>query len=253
MTPEELLHGDLELAGRIAGSSNGTFVGHVGEVKVVYKPVRGERPLWDFPDGTLAAREYASHLVSEATGWGIVPTTVLREGPFGPGAVQWWREPTGPDTVDVVPAGEVPDGWVGVFDALDQHERPLTVVHRRIPELRRIALLDVVLNNSDRKGGHVLSMAGGHVHGIDHGLTFHVDPKLRTVLWGWAGEPLADDERAALERLADQLQGDLGARLADLLTPHETEVASERLHALLAEGTFPGPEGGWPAVPWPPF
>lgn len=253
MTPDALLDGDLELVGRVAGSSNGTFVGHVGDIKVVYKPVRGEKPLWDFPDGTLAAREYGSHLVSEATGWGVVPTTVLRDGPFGHGAVQWWREPTGADAVDVVPAGEVPDGWVGVFDALDEHERPLTVVHERTDALRRIALLDVVLNNSDRKGGHVLSMADGHRYGIDHGLTFHPDPKLRTVLWGWAGEKIPADDRDVLTRLVGELTGALGDELADLLLPYEVEATAERVQDLVDEGTFPSPAGGWPAVPWPPF
>ena len=169
-------------------ASNATFVGRVGGVTVVYKPVAGERPLWDFPDGTLAARERAAYLVSEALGWDVVPPTVLRNGPHGPGMVQLWREPDeGEEPVRVVRSGERRPGWLHVFDGVDERDRAVSLVHEDTAALRRMAVFDVVVNNADRKGGHVLPMAGGHRYGVDHGVSFHTDPKLRTVLWGWAG------------------------------------------------------------------
>jgi uncharacterized repeat protein (TIGR03843 family) len=183
-----LLSGQLTLHGRVMPASNATFVGEIGERRVIYKPVAGERPLWDFPDGTLAAREEAAYLVSEATGWGIVPLTFQREGPHGPGMVQLWQEPDPvQEAVTLVSGHEVPEGWRHVFDGLDDRDHVVSLIHEDTTELRRMAVFDVVVNNADRKGGHVLAMPGGHRYGVDHGLTFHVEQKLRTVLWGWAG------------------------------------------------------------------
>ena len=173
-------------------ASNATFVGEIDGVRVVYKPVAGERPLWDFPHGTLAGREVASYAVSEALGWNVVPPTVLGDGPHGPGMVQLWRdEDEDQSPVDIVGEGDLPEGFRHVFDGLDAHDQPVSLVHEDSAALRRMALFDVVVNNADRKGGHVLPMADGHRFGVDHGLTFHVEHKLRTVLWGWAGEPLS--------------------------------------------------------------
>ncbi|QZY30842.1 SCO1664 family protein [Nocardioides coralli] len=235
-------------------ASNATFVGEIGGTRVVYKPVAGERPLWDFPDGSLARREVAAYLVSEAIGWRVVPHTVIREGPHGPGMVQVWQEPDATQAaVTLVPEGAIPPGFRHVFDGLDQHDQPIALVHEDSVPLRRMAVFDVVVNNADRKGGHVLEMVDGHRYGVDHGVTFHVDPKLRTVLWGWAGEPLDEDEVTGLERLQAALDGDLADRLAGLLSEREVDQLRRRCAELSGERCFPQPGGDWPAIPWPPF
>jgi uncharacterized repeat protein (TIGR03843 family) len=250
MIPE----GELVLHGRIMPASNATFVGDIDGVQVVYKPVAGERPLWDFPDGTLADREVAAYLVSEATGWNVVPTTWLGEGPHGRGMLQLWREPdAAQEAVTLVRQGEVPPGYRHVFDGLDGQDRAVALVHEDTPALRRMAVFDIVVNNADRKGGHVLEMVDGHRHGVDHGVTFHTDPKLRTVLWGWLGEPLSADEAAGVRRVREALTGELGDQLADHLTDLEVDVVARRCDRLLAKGTMPSPRGEWPAIPWPPF
>lgn len=249
------LDGPLEVVGRITVASNATFLARVGGTQVVYKPVAGEKPLWDFPDGTLARREVAAHLVSEATGWGVVPRTWLRDGPYGPGMVQLWQDPaTDVDPVDVVPSGRVPgEGWRTVLEGQDEGGGAVTLVHEDSPALRRMAVLDVLLNNADRKGGHVLPRADGHRFGVDHGVTFHVEPRLRTVLWGWVGEPLDAEERAGITRVRDGLPAMLGGALAELLTEAEVAALETRCARVLADGTFPAPEGEMPAVPWPLF
>ena len=253
-----LLAGDLELEGRILPASNATFYAVVrsehGEVACVYKPVAGERPLWDFPDGTLAGREVAAFAVSEAGGWGVVPPTVLREGPFGPGMVQLWIDTVdAPDLVDVMAPEQLPPGWLRVLDALGSDGEPVVLGHADDPRLRRMAVLDVVLNNADRKGGHVLVEADGRVRGVDHGVSFHAEPKLRTVLWGWAGEALTTGETEVLEGLRTSMDGELGSRLADLVSRRELRATQRRLDRLLADGRLPFPTDGWPAIPWPPF
>ena len=232
-----LREGRLRPIGRLADASNATLFCHVAgpgsdgaevELACVYKPVRGERPLWDFPVGTLANREYAAFLVSEAASWAIAPPTLLRDGPFGPGMVQLW--------VDV-------DEAVDVVDLVRQSDE----------RLRRIALFDAVVNNADRKGGHLLPAPGGHVHGVDHGVCFAVEPKLRTVLWGWRGSPIARTERTTLERLGTALDGELGARLRELLAEDEVAEFGSRIEHLLSTGCFPEPDPERPAIPWPPF
>jgi uncharacterized repeat protein (TIGR03843 family) len=253
-----LLHGELTVLGRIMPASNTTFLCRLGAEeagqRAVYKPVAGERPLWDFTDGTLAAREYAAWLVSEALGWSVVPPTVLREGSAGPGMVQLWCEPDPAQSpVDLLPEGPVPSGLLHVLDAYDDHDRPVMLVHEDSGSLRRMALFDIVVNNTDRKGGHVLAMPDGHRYGVDHGVCFHVDDKLRTVLWGWHGEPLADDEAAALDDLAERLDHDLGERLSSLLTTAEIGATRRRIDRLLGAGRFPQPGPGWPSIPWPAF
>jgi uncharacterized repeat protein (TIGR03843 family) len=251
---DPLSEGELTLHGRVMPASNATFVGEIEGIRVVYKPVAGERPLWDFPDGTLAGREVAAYAVSEALGWNIVPFTFLREGPHGPGMVQVWQEPDdGQVAVDIVPEGRVPRGWCRVFDGLDGHDRPVSLVHEDSEPLRRMAVFDVLVNNADRKGGHVLAMPDGHRYGVDHGVTFHVENKLRTVLWGWLGESLTTGERDAIETLRDGVAGGLGERLAGLVSPGEVAALGRRCAGLLRRGTLPSPSGQWPSIPWPPF
>ncbi|MBX9243744.1 SCO1664 family protein [Actinotalea ferrariae] len=251
----DLEDGELELVGRITAASNATFLGRVDGVAVVYKPVAGERPLWDFPDGTLARREVAAHAVSEALGWDVVPRTWLRDGPLGPGMVQQWQEPDREqDPVDVVPADAVPtSGWRTVLEASDERGRPVVLVHEDSAALRRMAVFDVVVNNADRKGGHVLPMPGGHRYGVDHGVTFHTEPRLRTVLWGWLGDELRDDEAAGVRDVLAALGGALGDALSELLDDEELVALAARCERLLAERRFPAPEGDMPAVPWPLF
>lgn len=254
MPDPSLLTGELTLHGRIMPASNATFLGEIGGTRVVYKPEAGERPLWDFPDGTLARRERATYLVSEALGWNVVPLTFLRDGPHGPGMVQVWQDVDDEGgAVDIVPAGRVPDGWLHVFDGVDDHDREVSLIHEDSAPLRRMAVFDVLVNNADRKGGHVLAMPGGHRYGVDHGVTFHTDPKLRTVLWGWSGEELTPEERAGVARVRAALADDLGLALAELVSGVELQATVRRCEALLRSGTLPAPSGGWPSIPWPPF
>ena len=250
-----LVEGDLELTGRIRTASNATFVGSIGDVTVVYKPIRGENPLWDFPDGTLAHREAAAYLVSETFGWNVVPRTWLRDGPLGRGMVQLWQD-ADPDqaAVALIKAADLPDvGWKHVLDGYDENDEMVSVVHEDSAVLRRMAVFDVIVNNADRKGDHILAMPGGHRHGVDHGLTFHAEHKLRTVLWGWLGAPLTGEELAGVDRVRQSLGGDLGTALADLITPAEFDALGDRCDRLHADGTFPEPSGEMPAVPWPIF
>ena len=235
---EVLADGDLQPVGWIDGSTNHAMVVEVtwtcpGEVlpvvvRAVYKPTAGERPLHDFPDGTLTRREVAAFLVSEAMGWAIVPPTLLRDGPYGEGMVQRWIEPD--PSVDVI-----------------------ALVVDDDPRLRRIAVFDAVVNNTDRKGGHLLPVPGGHIYGVDHGVCFSAIPKLRTVLWGWRGRPLGVDELAGLECVRAALRSDLGDAMRDLLAPLEVAATIARTERLLRERTFPQPRRDWPAVPFPPF
>ena len=251
----DLVGGDLKLTGRIMPASNATFVGHIGDIEIVYKPVSGEQPLWDFPDGNLAQREAAAYVISEVFGWNVVPHTWLRDGPMGIGMVQLWQD-TDPeqDAVELIASGTMPDeGWCHVFDGFDGQDRRVSLIHEDSPELRRMAVFDIVVNNADRKGGHVLEMAGGHRHGIDHGLTFHVEHKLRTVLWGWRGQSLYADELDGVRRVRTALGGELLDTLDTLITVPEIAALSARCDRLLAKGTFPSPRGQMPAIPWPPF
>ncbi|CAN5343071.1 SCO1664 family protein [soil metagenome] len=257
-----LLAGEIRIEGRIMPASNFTFFGSlVGEhdpaVRCVYKPVAGERPLWDFPDGSLAGREVGAYVVSEALGWDVVPPTVLRDGPAGVGMVQAWREPD-PEQhpVDLKYGADGGEGYMHVLDALDADDRPVSLVHEDSTPLRRMAVFDVVVNNADRKGGHVLPMTDGHRFGVDHGVCFHVENKLRTVLWGWARQPLDPADVASLEQLADTVAtsgSPLRARLSELITPGEIRALSARVSGLLMRRRMPVPSGEWPAIPWPAF
>ena len=256
-----LAEGELEILGRVLPASNLTVLGALAlddqKVRCVYKPVSGERPLWDFPDGSLAAREVATYQVSQALGWDLVPLTIVRDGPLGPGMVQLWVEhDESQSPVEVVPEGEVPEGFLAVLDARDADGNPVTLVHEDSPELRAMAVLDAVVNNADRKGGHVLATPDGRRYGVDHGVCFHTDPKLRTVLWGWATLPLVEGERDALTGLLERLDtlGDpLRGTLERLLTGPEVAATRQRAEDLLTHDRMPLPGGGWPAIPWPAF
>ncbi|WP_310530318.1 SCO1664 family protein [Nocardioides sp.] len=248
------LAGELTLHGRVMPASNATFVGEIDGLRVVYKPIAGERPLWDFPDGTLAGREIAAYLVSEALGWNIVPRTIVRDGPHGPGMVQVWQEPDPAQSpVDLVPAGGMPPGFRHVFDGVDGRDRQVSLIHEDSTPLRLMAIFDVLVNNADRKGGHVLAMTDGHRYGVDHGLTFHVDHKLRTVLWGWLGERLRETEQQGVRRVLAEAGGPLGDALVEHVTAAEIEAFIRRCQALLAADELPSPRDEWPVIPWPPF
>ena len=254
---ELLARGELTVRGRIRDASNAALfctVAHDGrEADCVYKPVAGERPLWDFPDGTLAAREVAAYEVSEATGWGLVPPTVLRDGPYGEGMCQLWIEVSPePELLALVDGEEPEPGWKAIGFAEVGEGRTALLVHADDERLRRLAVLDAVINNADRKGGHLLPTADGRLYGIDHGVTFNTEDKLRTLLWGWAGEPLTAEAVGVLKGLRDALDGDLGERLGPLITTAERDATRARVAALLASGLHPEPGGDWPAIPWPP-
>jgi uncharacterized repeat protein (TIGR03843 family) len=269
--PLELLsRGELDVVGRIVGASNATLVATVAldgqTARCVYKPISGERPLWDFPDGTLAEREVAAWVLSSGAGWDVVPPTVLRDGPYGAGSVQLWVGPAetteedlpeapeaGAGLIDVVPPRKVPPGWCTVVEGEGARGGSVFLVHADDDQLRRMACFDVLANNADRKGGHVLRDPAGKVWGVDHGLTFHEDTKLRTVLWGWAGQPLGHDVAGRVRATAAALEGSLAEELRDLLTEREVEVLGERVQRLLDRGRFPKPRPGGPALPWPPF
>ncbi|MFE7098795.1 SCO1664 family protein [Streptomyces erythrochromogenes] len=263
---EELLaKGELTVVGRIREASNAVLLCTVtydgASADCVYKPVKGERPLWDFPDGSLAQREVAAYLVSEATGWGLVPATVLRDGPYGEGMVQQWIEARQPredspqeELLALVEGEEAGEGWKPVAFAEVGEGRTALLVHADDPRLRRLSVLDAVINNGDRKGGHLLPAPDGRIYGIDHGVTFHTEDKLRTLLWGWAGEPLPDEAREALAALAADLAegAPLATRLAELITAAELAAVRERVAHMLRTGTHPLPSGQWPSIPWPP-
>ncbi|MEU9862436.1 SCO1664 family protein [Streptomyces sp. NPDC047971] len=254
-----LTKGELTVRGQVREASNAVLlcsVAHAGEeVSCVYKPVAGERPLWDFPDGTLAQREVAAYELSEATGWGLVPPTVLRDGPYGEGMVQLWIEADPSANLLALTEDErAAEGWKAVGPAQIGEDRTALLVHADSPDLRRLAVLDAVINNGDRKGGHLLPAADGRLYAIDHGVTFNVDDKLRTLLWGWAGEELPAEAAEVLDRLQGSLAPGtpLTTRLAELLTAAEVDALRGRVSALRAGGRHPEPSGQWPAIPWPP-
>ena len=251
----DLVDGELKLTGRITTASNATFLGSIDGAVVVYKPVAGEHPLWDFQGGNLASREVAAYLVSQAFGWNVVPRTWLRDGPMGEGMVQLWQEPDpAQNAVDLVAADAVPEtGWRHVFEGRDEHERMVALIHEDTLALRRMAVFDIVVNNADRKGDHILAMTDGHRHGVDHGLTFHVEHKLRTVLWGWRGDALTADELDGVDRVIADLSGALGNTLAGLLSAEEIAALAARCDRLRSMERFPAPSGEMPAVPWPLF
>ena len=235
VTDDKLLilsQGELQVTGRLVDASNATLYAtatHQDQsITCIYKPIAGERPLWDFSDGCLAHREYAAFLVSSYLDFNLVPLTILRDGPYGFGMVQQWVDID--ESIDLAK-----------FFATDH------------PQLRSMALFDAIINNTDRKIGHLLPVDGETVFGCDHGVTFHVDDKLRTVLWQWADEPFTTEEIALLNKAQSSLSGELGQLLTPLLTEQEIAQTMRRVADLLSSGTFPLPNPDWPAVPWPAF
>ena len=263
---EVLRDGRLTVLGRIRSASNATFLceSTLGEsgVHCVYKPISGEAPLWDFPDGTLAGRELGAYLVSTQLGWNIVPYTVIRDGPAGPGMLQLWiQQPgdaadsdpgPGPDLIDLFPANKTQPGYLAVLRAYDYAGDEVILMHADDTRLRRMAVFDVLINNADRKGGHILCGLDGHVYGVDHGVCLHVENKLRTVLWGWAGKPVDDETLRAVAGLAEALTGSLGDELAGQITRAEIAALRRRAHSLLDNPVMPGPNRHRP-IPWPAF
>ncbi|WP_343600350.1 SCO1664 family protein [Mycobacterium sp.] len=291
MTPgadarEVLERGELTILGRIRSASNATFLcestlgestlgestlgeSALGEstldhasVHCVYKPIAGEQPLWDFPDGTLAGRELGAYLVSAQLGWNIVPYTIIRHGPAGRGMLQLWVDQPGdtpdcdphpgPDLVDLFPAGARPRGYLPVLRAYDYAGDEVVLMHADDVRLKRMAVFDILVNNADRKGGHILRDGDGHVYGVDHGVCLHAEDKLRTVLWGWAGEPVDDKILGAVTRLVDALAGPLGDALSTHLTAAEIAALRLRGCALLDNPVMPHPNRHRP-IPWPAF
>ena len=247
--------------GALADASNLALLVRRGDDEgplAIYKPIRGERPLWDFPHGSLAAREVAAHLISTTGGWDVVPQTVLRDGPRGPGSVQRWVGDPAEDpdyVVDLVTPDAVPPGWLTVLSGEDQVGRPVVVVHEDSAGVRAVAAFDAVINNSDRKGSHLVR-EGDRLRGFDHGVSLHEDPKLRTVLWGFAGQRLSDDDLLRISRVSDALadrRSLLSTELGSLLTAAEVAALRGRCAALLERGAYPVPSGDWPAIPWPPL
>ncbi|MCH8612512.1 SCO1664 family protein [Arsenicicoccus dermatophilus] len=267
---DRLARDELTLVGQMLEASNGVFLGLLGDPdgedawRVVYKPTRGERPLRDFPPATLAQREVAAFVVSHEGGWHVVPPTVLREGPLGPGSVQLWvdHDEDAPTLVDVVVPEQVPEGWLPVFAGETPEGEDVVVVHAGDEVARRFSAYDCVVNNADRKGSHVLVDPAGRAWGIDHGLTLHDEAKLRTVLWGWVGDPLPHAELERLSLLASLLDDPASALLAgqgpqrglvELLSGREVDALRARVAGLLATGTYPQPAPGHYPIPWPPL
>lgn len=228
---QHLSSGEIEVTGRLVDASNATLFGSATlnetTIAIIYKPVAGERPLWDFPDGNLAQREYAAYLLSSLIKWDVVPPTVLREGPFGLGMVQQW--------IDI-------DESVDLAQFYRQDEE----------QLRKMALFDAVINNTDRKIGHLLPAKDGHLFGCDHGVTFHSEDKLRTVLWQWADMELSATELQELSQLKSTLEKE-SSKFLELITEVEFSALISRVEKLASTKRFPAPSDEWPAVPWPPF
>ncbi|CAB4550066.1 MAG: phosphatidylinositol kinase [Actinobacteria bacterium] len=228
----DLSHGALTISGRLVDASNATLYASC-EVKdrtltCIYKPIAGERPLWDFPDGTLANREYLTFLISHWLGLHLVPPTVLRDGPYGTGMVQL---------------------WIDIDESVDLME----FFKEDLPELRKIALLDLITNNTDRKIGHLIPTTDGRVFGCDHGVTFHEEDKLRTVLWQWAGRPFTSNELEILQLAALLIGTEKRDVVLGLIEEEELAATLARIERALTEKKFPEPSQDWPAVPWPPF
>jgi uncharacterized repeat protein (TIGR03843 family) len=223
--------GRLDVLGTMAGASNSTFLAEVSDgdrfALAVYKPRDGEAPLWDFPTGSLCRREVAAFVLAEALGWPAVPPTVLRDGPYGPGAVQ-------------------------LFVHSDLHEHYFTLREGRMEDFLPVAAFDVVANNADRKGGHCLLGSDGAIWCIDHGVCFAVEPKLRTVIWDFAGRPIPGELADDLRRVAGELRaGPLRGAMGDLLSAAEVDATAARADVMVRMGRFPHPSGLRP-YPWPP-
>jgi uncharacterized repeat protein (TIGR03843 family) len=239
----------LHLLQPLDDASNATFLASVGDFEVVYKPVSGEAPLWDFPMHTLSKREVSAYWVSECFGWNLVPPTVWTEkGPLGPGSVQLFIPDATVSDVAIFDVDAVPESWIAILQG-QMGEKEVLVAHADNAEVQKLAVFDAIINNGDRKAGHILRDSQGALHAIDHGVSFHVTNKLRTVLWGWAEEPLNSD---LVESLKRGLQVVRERQPQWLLNSSEYDQLLLRIEKLLVEG-MPLPSDQWPAVPWPIF
>lgn len=240
---------NVKVIGQMVNASNSTLVVESNEDRFIYKPCSGERPLWDFPDHTLHLRERAAYVTSELLGWDVVPETTIQEGPYGIGSFQKWIDAE-PNTVDIFPPNTVPEGWLTIITGIDEEGNQVTLAHEDSSRLQQIAVFDALVNNADRKAGHLLTDVAGNTFGIDHGVTFNEEDKLRTVLWGWIGQNFSSDYLSDLEILKDKIPG---SELEELLNRSEIAALVERAETLLAQKVMPSPSPHWPAVPWPVF
>ncbi len=240
---------NFKVVGQMVNASNSTLVVESDGTRFIYKPRSGERPLWDFPDHTLHLRERAAYVTSELLGWDVVPETKIQEGPYGVGSFQKWIDAE-PTTVDIFPPDSVPEGWLTIITGIDEEGNEVTLAHEDSTRLQQIAVFDVLINNADRKAGHLLTDASGNTFGIDHGVTFSSEDKLRTVLWGWIGQNFPEQYLADLELLKSMIYG---SELEELLDDSELTALVDRLDTLLAQKIMPSPSPHWPAVPWPVF
>lgn len=254
-TFNQIFKGTLEPIGQLRGASNGSLLCKDDlETLFVYKPVAGERPLWDFPEDTLSGREVAAANLDVMLGWNLVPPTRwIADGPVGPGMVQQWIEEVDDlRPVNIFDSHSVPAGWLSILEAVDQMGRPVALAHDTSESLMRLALFDAVVNNADRKAGHVLADANGRIFAIDHGVCFNEEPKLRTVLWGWVDQPIPQPHLKSLVQLQLTL-GDYHDLIDSFLSNAESHELRQRIALLLERQLFPRPSDDWPAIPWPVF
>lgn len=240
---------NFKVIGQMVNASNSTLVVELDSKRFIYKPRSGERPLWDFPDHTLHLRERAAFVVSHMLGWDVVPETTIKEGPYGIGSFQKWIDAE-PTTVDIFPPNTVPDGWLTIITGIDEEGKQVTLAHEDSPRLKQIAVFDALINNADRKAGHLLTDQAGMTFGIDHGVTFNAEDKLRTVLWGWIGQDISEAHIVDLKTLQNEIAG---SELEELLDASEIHALQQRVEDLITERVMPSPSPHWPAVPWPVF
>lgn len=254
-TSSSIFKGTLEPIGQLRGASNGSLLCKDDREELfVYKPTAGERPLWDFPENTLSEREVAAANLDALLGWNLVPPTRwINDGPAGPGMVQKWVEEVDElRPVNIFDSNSVPAGWLSVLGAIDQSGRPVTLAHDASASLMRMALFDVIVNNADRKAGHVLADQSGRIYAIDHGVCFNVEPKLRTVLWGWVDQRILEPDLTSLVQLHRTL-GNFHDQIDRFISPAESHELRQRIKGLLETQVFPQPNDEWPSIPWPVF
>ncbi len=254
-TSNSITDGYLEPIGHLRDASNGSLLCKDNlNTFFVYKPVSGERSLWDFPDDTLCRREVAAANLDSLLGWGLVPPTRwVDQGPAGPGMVQKWVEEVDKlRPVNIFGTNRIPEGWLSILQAVDQSGYPVTLAHEASESLARMAVFDVIVNNADRKAGHVLADKDGRIFAIDHGVCFNEKPKLRTVLWGWVDQQIPQTLLVNLADLQVSL-GDFHERVDPFLSHGESRELRNRVAELLQFQVFPRPSADWPAIPWPVF
>lgn len=240
---------NAEILGRLTNASNATLLVENSGRQFVYKPKSGERRLWDFPEGTLYKRERAAYVLSELLGWGLIPATTIDDGPLGVGSFQVWVDAQ-VSQVDIFTQDQIPKDWLVITSGIDETGQPVTLAHSDSFNLMQITLFDAIANNGDRKAGHLLTDPNNFTWAIDHGVTFNVEPKLRTVLWGWIGQEIPEDLLNAVDELTNKVSS---SELIELLDEDEILALQNRIEILVISKKFPEPNKDWPAVPWPIF